>query len=132
MPVPEAFAENAMPMQSNAMPPPYSNDILAPPTWAGPPGYLIPWHPTAASLNGSSYNIYGDESQLLQVVLQPNETVHSEPGALMYMAPSIKMQTGAGGFGKAFKRKLAGESIFQNRYSLNNFNVLCLCSNIVF
>ncbi|ADI31525.1 TIGR00266 family protein [Staphylothermus hellenicus] len=54
---------------------------------------------------------------LLQVVLEPNENVTAEPGAMMYMAGDINVKTHTGGLGKAIARKLlGGESIFMNTF----------------
>lgn len=50
--------------------------------------------------------------------LQPGETMVTESGAMSWMSPNMKMETGAkGGLGGAFGRMFSGESIFQNRYT---------------
>ena len=42
----------------------------------------------------------------------------TESGAMSWMSPNMKMETGAkGGLGGAFGRMFSGESIFQNRYT---------------
>jgi len=59
------------------------------------------------------YKIYGDDMQLVEVELDPGETVRAEAGAMMYMEPGIDMQTGTdGGIWKGLKRMVTGESFF--------------------
>jgi len=68
------------------------------------------------------YKIYGDDMQFVEVELDPDETVVSEAGAMMYMTQHIRMDTrfgsaegGGGIMGKlmsAGKRMLTGESLF--------------------
>lgn len=41
----------------------------------------------------------------------------TESGSMSWMSPNMKMETNAGGFGKALGRMFSGESIFLNRYS---------------
>ncbi|MBM3934362.1 MAG: TIGR00266 family protein [SAR202 cluster bacterium] len=55
---------------------------------------------------------------LLETELQLGEELVAESGAMVYMTPSIKMQTSTrGGIMKGLKRMvLAGESFFQNTY----------------
>ncbi len=59
------------------------------------------------------YKIHGDDMQIVEVELDPNEGVRAEAGAMMYMEDGIQMQTSAeGGAFKGFKRMLTGESFF--------------------
>jgi len=67
------------------------------------------------------YKIIGDDLQLLEVYLDPGETVISEAGAMIYMNSDVRLDTqlGTGAdtsiFGKlmsAGKRMLTGESLF--------------------
>ena len=59
------------------------------------------------------YQIYGDDMQIVEIELDPNEGVRAEAGTLMYMDEGIEMQTGTGGgLFKGFKRMLTGESFF--------------------
>lgn len=71
------------------------------------------------------YTIYGDDMQLVEVELDPGESVVAEAGSMTYMEPDIKMDTifgdgsgrdeGKGIMGKlmgAGKRALTGESLF--------------------
>jgi len=59
------------------------------------------------------YKIYGDDMQMVEIELDPQEGVRAEAGVMMYMEDGIAMQTGTGGglFG-GFKRMVTGESFF--------------------
>lgn len=72
------------------------------------------------------YKLYGSEMQFVEIILDPNETVISEAGAMMFMDDPIRMETTFGGgkeqgiFGKLFtagKRFLTGESLFLTTYT---------------
>lgn len=59
------------------------------------------------------YKIYGDDMQIVEVELDPDEGVRAEAGAMMYMDAGIEMQTStSGGLFKGFKRMVTGESFF--------------------
>ncbi|ADI73795.1 protein of unknown function DUF124 [Methanohalobium evestigatum Z-7303] len=59
------------------------------------------------------YNIIGDDMQIVEVELDPEESVRAEVGAMAYMGPGIKMQTSTGGgLFSGLKRMLTGESFF--------------------
>ena len=49
--------------------------------------------------------------------LEAGEAVECQKGAMSWMTPNMKMETGAGGIGKAFGRMFSGESMFQNTYT---------------
>ena len=60
-----------------------------------------------------SYKILGDDMQVVEIELDPNEAVQAEAGAMMFIEDDIEMQTGIeGGLFKGFKRMLTGESFF--------------------
>jgi predicted Zn finger-like uncharacterized protein len=74
------------------------------------------------------YAIHGDDTQYVEVGLDPGETVIAEAGSMMYMTQGIEMQTvfgdpsqSSGGFwGKvvsAGKRVLTGESLFMTTFT---------------
>ena len=74
------------------------------------------------------FEIIGDDMQIVEIELDPKETVIAEAGAMNYLDPSItfdvKMGDGtnadAGLFGKvlsAGKRAISGESIFLTHFS---------------
>ncbi|AKB53030.1 DUF124 domain-containing protein [Methanosarcina barkeri MS] len=66
------------------------------------------------------YEIIGNDMQIVEIELDPEEAVQAEAGAMAYMGPGIQMQTsmgneGSGLFGglkKGLKRALTGESFF--------------------
>ncbi|OHW62335.1 hypothetical protein EUAN_14060 [Andreesenia angusta] len=75
------------------------------------------------------YVIYGDDMQLVEIELDPGESVVAEAGGMTYMEPDIKMDTifgdgsgtddGKGLMGKlmgAGKRVLTGESLFMTSF----------------
>lgn len=95
----------------------YAEDICAPPPIATIPGRLFNWKAHAFNADSTSpYKIYGHDTQILQVKLNPGENVTSEPGALVFKGANIKMKTSVGGFGKGLKRLLGGETFFKNTY----------------
>lgn len=63
------------------------------------------------------YKIEGDSLPVVVCHLQANEQMITERGSMSWMSPNMKMETVGGGFGKAFGRMFAGESMFQNRYT---------------
>ena len=77
------------------------------------------------------YEIKGEEMQLVEIELDPQETAMAEAGAFMYMDQAIEMQTIFGdgsaqtGFmGKLFsagKRLLTGESLFMTAFTNQGF-----------
>lgn len=68
------------------------------------------------------YKIFGDDMQIVEIELDPNEGVRAEAGAMMYMEEGIEMQTSTGGgLFKGFKRMLTGESFFITTF-LNNYS----------
>lgn len=58
------------------------------------------------------YKIYGNDMQLVEIELDPNEGVRAEPGAMLYMSKNVEMQTNTGGFFSGFARIFTGESFF--------------------
>lgn len=59
------------------------------------------------------YKIIGDDMQIVEVELDPDEGIRAEAGAMMYMDSTVNMQTGTGGgLFKGFKRMITGESFF--------------------
>lgn len=59
------------------------------------------------------YTIYGDDLQLVEVELDPNEGVRAEAGTMTYMEDGVEMQTSTGGgLLKGLKRAVTGESFF--------------------
>lgn len=74
------------------------------------------------------YRIFGHEMQLVEVELDPDETVIAEAGAMTYMEEGIEFETKLGDgsdpdqgfFGSIFgaaKRKMTGESLFTTHFT---------------
>ena len=59
------------------------------------------------------YKLIGDDLQIVEVELDPGESVRAEAGAMLYRDEAIRMDTGTGGgFMAGIKRRIAGESFF--------------------
>ena len=64
------------------------------------------------------YQIAGEPLPVVTCQLAAGETMITERGSMSWMTPNMKMETTTnGGLGKAFGRLLAGEAMFQNRYT---------------
>jgi uncharacterized protein (TIGR00266 family) len=74
------------------------------------------------------YEIIGDDLQLVEIELDPNETVIAEAGSMTYMEDGVAFETKMGDgsepqqgfFGKLFgagKRMLVGESLFMTHFT---------------
>jgi uncharacterized protein (TIGR00266 family) len=73
------------------------------------------------------YCIHGDDTQYVEVTLDPGETVIAEAGSMMYMTAGVEMQTvfgdpsSSGGFWNkvvsAGKRVMTGESLFMTTFT---------------
>ncbi len=64
------------------------------------------------------YNILGDDMQVVEIELDPQEGVRAEVGSMLYMEDGIDMQTGTGGgFLKGLKRMISGDSFFISNFS---------------
>lgn len=72
-----------------------------------------------AKADAISYQIYGDDLQLVEIELDPGEAVRGEAGTMTYMEPGIEMQTGVGGIFKGLKRMFTGESFFISTFANN-------------
>ncbi len=76
--------------------------------------------PVAAAGDGSrpsEFHIVGDVMQAVVIPLAGGQEVQAEPGALLYMAGDVEMDsTMRGGFWTGIKRMVAGESLFITRF----------------
>lgn len=69
------------------------------------------------------YKIIGDDMQIVEIELDPNEGVRAEVGAMMYLEEDIDMNTGTGGgIFKGFKRMLTGDGFFITSFVNRGFN----------
>lgn len=64
-----------------------------------------------------NYSIEGEPLPVVICNLDAGETMITESGAMSWMSPNMKMETSAGGIGKALGRAFSGESLFLNRYT---------------
>jgi uncharacterized protein (TIGR00266 family) len=59
------------------------------------------------------YRVVGDDMQLVEVALDPGETVRAEAGAMLYVTDGVEIQTSTGGgVFKGLKRVFTGETFF--------------------
>ena len=71
----------------------------------------------------TSSSIKGEESQILKVQLEPNQTLRAESGAMLYMTQGVEMSTSLGGsdtknaISAGFKRMLTGQNMFLSDYT---------------
>lgn len=64
------------------------------------------------------YRIFGDDLQLVEIELDPGETVRAEIGTMTYMEGGVNMQTSTGGgFMKGLMRAVTGESFFITNFT---------------
>lgn len=63
------------------------------------------------------YEIKGDQLPVVVCTLEPGESMITERGAMSWMTSNMRMETQAGGVGKAIGRMFSGESLFQNKYT---------------
>ena len=63
------------------------------------------------------YTIDGTPLPVVICSLDAGETMITERGSMSWMSPNMKMETKAGGLGKALGRAFSGESMFQNKYT---------------
>ena len=54
------------------------------------------------------YEIIGEPMPVVVCDLEANEAMITERGSMVWMSPNMKMETGAGGIGKAFGRMFSG------------------------
>lgn len=72
----------------------------------------------------TSSSVKGEESQILEVDLEPNQVLRAESGAMIYMTQGVEMSTSLGGTGNTgpsisdgFKRMLTGQNLFISDYA---------------
>src|SRR5687768_10748789 len=65
----------------------------------------------------SEFHVVGDVMQAVVIPLGPGEEVLAEPGALLYMAGDVEMDSSMrGGLWGGLKRMVVGESLFITRF----------------
>ena len=65
------------------------------------------------------YNVEGSDSQVVNIKLEPGETVRSEQGVMMHMHPDIKMDISMNPCCGCYAQ-MSGESCCKNTYTNNN------------
>ena len=117
------------PEETPSSPPAMTGSGLLPPSQVAGVAVSVPSSPRASiSCDEIDYDVIGDDLQVVEVELDPGETVIAEAGAMNYMEDGIsfeaKMGDGSrpneGLFGKllsAGKRVLTGESIFLTHFT---------------
>ena len=71
--------------------------------------------------NGEPYQIVGEDSQSLFVLLQPGQTLMTEPGGMLQYMPGVDATCDTGGLGLAIQRTIcAGESCFRVKWTNNS------------
>lgn len=63
------------------------------------------------------YEIQGGAFPVVVCNLQRGEQMITERGSMVWMSPTMKMETRGGGIGKMFSKAFSGESMFQNVYT---------------
>ena len=63
------------------------------------------------------YQIQGEPMPVVICELEAGESMITERGSMVWMSPNMKMETTAGGLGKALGRMFSGEAMFQNIYT---------------
>ena len=63
------------------------------------------------------YTIQGEPMPVVICELDAGEKMITESGSMSWMSPNMKMETSAGGVGKALGRMFSGENLFQNIYT---------------
>ncbi|MBO4496013.1 MAG: TIGR00266 family protein [Clostridiales bacterium] len=63
------------------------------------------------------YEIKGNQLPVVVCTLEQGESMITERGAMSWMTSNMKMETQAGGIGKAVGRLFSGEAMFQNKYT---------------
>ncbi|MBP5311590.1 MAG: AIM24 family protein [Clostridia bacterium] len=66
------------------------------------------------------YEIKGEPLPVVICYPVSGEKIITESGAMSWRSQDFKMETKAGGIGKAFGRMFSGESLFQNIYTANS------------
>ncbi len=68
------------------------------------------------------YTVSGEPMPVVTCELANGEKMISEGGSMSWMSSNMKMETSAGGLGKAFGRMFSGEKMFQNIYTAEGGN----------
>ncbi len=75
------------------------------------------------------YEIKGGSMPVVICQLDNGEEMMTESGSMSWMSPNVRMETVAGGFGKAMGRMFSGESLFRNKYTANGSGMIAFASS---
>ena len=75
------------------------------------------------------YEIKGGSFPVVVCKLQRGEKMIAEKGSMVWMSPTMKMETKGGGLGKMFSKAFSGESMFQNIYTAQQDGIITFGSS---
>lgn len=68
-------------------------------------------------MSDMEYTINGSDMQVVDFLLHPGQTIHAEPGLMLYMDQGIDMSTGTGGIMSGIKRWIGGADFFLSEFT---------------
>ena len=75
------------------------------------------------------YEIKGGAFPVVICQLESGEQMVTEKGSMVWMSPSMQMETKGGGLGRMFSKAFSGESMFQNVYSARGAGMIAFGSS---
>ena len=75
------------------------------------------------------YEIKGGSFPVVVCSLQKGEQMITEKGSMVWMSPTIHMETKGGGLGKMFSKAFSGESMFHNIYTAEQDGIITFGSS---
>ena len=74
------------------------------------------------------YEIKGGAFPVVICQLESGEQMVTEKGSMVWMSPSMQMETKGGGLGRMFSKAFSGESMFQNVYTARGAGMIAFGS----
>lgn len=75
------------------------------------------------------YEIKGGSFPIVVCSLQRGEQMITERGSMVWMSPTMRMETKGGGLGRMFSRAFSGEGMFQNVYTAMDDGIITFGSS---
>ena len=75
------------------------------------------------------YEIKGGAFPVVICQLESGEQMVTEKGSMVWMSPSMQMETKGGGLGRMFSKAFSGESMFQNAYTARGAGMIAFGSS---
>ena len=75
------------------------------------------------------YEIKGGAFPVVICQLESGEQMVTEKGSMVWMSPSMQMETKGGGLGRMFSKAFSGESMFQNVYTARGAGMIAFGSS---